>query len=374
MLINVTREFLNKLKMLYNLASGNNNLPHIKWDTANVLTAIGKIYNLSYKLGQEETGLIEEHPEKTFLLSREAAKFILSRHIGETLNIEVKGNNINVSINGKKINSSFLTVNSEAFPDIKDPDKLNVFAINGASFNQAIKLTNYAISNNNAKPIYTGLHFIAENGKLTIFSCDGYRAARVALPYQSEKNFTISVPRETINFLNTVTFGDAVNLSVDDGFLKAIIKLDDGTTLRTPLLSGEIIDHKSLFVKMKNKIVVNKAVFSEILKNVLLLQDSKLTQVKFTFSGNKGYVFLHTNFTTFNDEFEAKSSAPDEEFTIAFNPIYLKEAIDNIPEKEDGTITLHYTGSLSPIKINNGINDIQALVVPMRLPTNNTND
>lgn len=68
-------------------------------------------------------------------------------------------------------------MSSIEYPDLPTFEQTDMITVNAKTLREMIRQTVYAVSDNNAKPIYTGSLFEIEDGLFRIVAIDGYRMA-----------------------------------------------------------------------------------------------------------------------------------------------------------------------------------------------------
>ena len=235
---------------------------------------------------------------------------------------------------------------------------------------EAIKCTSHAISSNNSKPIYTALHFISDGTTLTVFSCDGCRAAIYQIPYESKNVFTISIPKESINILmSALTKNESANVMVIlSKNRQAAFIIDKQTVIRTTLLYGEILPYQSLFIEKMNVLKVNKTAVLNILKGIsTVLDDKNRTVVKIKMENSELNFSYNGTASEYSDCCSYEPVKGEEKFFIGMNLHYFTEALKAIPEDE---VEIHFTNEVSPVTITPAVKTErrkEVIVLPMRI-------
>lgn len=373
--ITITEILKDKLSLMSKIYSSNRKDEKypmaIKFDEKGMLHAINTSVSLSYKLGSDEVGLIPSLPEKPFLLPDGAVKLLLATSLGTEVIIEVEKSVIGIKTSKKKTSARFAGLSVNTFPEIEAIDRsdLIVSQISSEYIERAIKATLFSVSSNNAKPIYTGLHFIAKSSQLTCFSCDGYTSA-IHQTKTDNAEFTISIPKDTIGLIQSClkSADENISLGVMTGGRKAVFILDSQTVLRTVLLTGELMDYKQFFKDKKYSFDVDSNELNNILKRMLVINDnSAMTPMTVLEISEKELILSYKGVKSeYVDQLEIEHGKfPEETVRIAFNINFLSDCIKAIGSKK---IRIGYDGPLAPALIKGtDVESPQGIIVPMRL-------
>ncbi len=255
-------------------------------------------------------------------------------------------------------------MNSAEYPDLPAFEENEGFEIDGEILKEMIRQTVYAVSDNNAKPIYTGSLFEIENKIFKIVAIDGYRMAIRQENVDSEVNSQFVVPGKTQQEVLRIIGGDEEKVYISVGQRNIMFKIGDYSII-SRLIEGTFLDYNSTIPKSgKTEVVVNTRLLINAVDRMSLLNSDKLqSPVRCNFVGEEIQLSCTSTIGKANDVISAPING--EEVEIGFNNRYLLEALRNI-DADEVKITLN--GGLSPMIITplQGDSFIN-LVVPMRL-------
>ncbi len=255
-------------------------------------------------------------------------------------------------------------MNSAEYPDLPEFEQTEEFEIDGNLLKEMIRQTVYAVSDNNAKPIYTGSLFEIENKTLKIVAVDGYRMAIRKEQIDSDENAQFVVPGKTQQEVLKIIGNDEENVSVIVGQRHIMFKIS-GYYVISRLIEGTFLDYNSTIPKTKKtEAAVNTRLLINAVDRMSLLNGDKIqSPVRCNFANGKINLSCTSSIGKANDVITA--SIDGEEVEIGFNNRYLLDALRNI-DADEVKITLN--GGLSPMIIApvKGEGFI-SLVVPMRL-------
>ena len=255
-------------------------------------------------------------------------------------------------------------MNSAEYPDLPAFEENEGFEIDAEILKEMIRQTVYAVSDNNAKPIYTGSLFEIENKVFKIVAIDGYRMAIRQENVDSEVNSQFVVPGKTQQEVLRIIGGDDEKVYISVGQRNIMFKIGEYSII-SRLIEGTFLDYNSTIPKTgKTEVVVNTRLLINAVDRMSLLNSDKLqSPVRCNFSGEEIHLSCTSAIGKANDVISAPVNG--EEVEIGFNNRYLLEALRNI-DADEVKITLN--GGLSPMIIKPLQGDsFISLVVPMRL-------
>lgn len=345
---------------LSNKKSDNAYVEAIKIDKRGVMYAVNPVITISYKLSVGELGLTPQFPESDILIPAKGINILQNVSDNSEVTISESNNQLTIKTGkGKGGKSTFASMKANAFPKI---DGIGINAEKQNSFYcgdlvEAIKVTSQAISANPAKPLYNGLHFISDTANLTIFACDGYTASIYQIPYESDE-FTVSIPRECINLLNTAISKKESTASValrrtEMGRSAAFI-VDEQTIIITRLLDGNLVNYKEFFdCPLSHKVGAKKDALLNILKsiNIVAEKGTLITPTVLHFVSEGVCEFSYKNATSeYYDVLQlyCPKNTETAEMTIGMNSHFLTNAVKSMP---GNNIIIYYEQPLKQIKI-----------------------
>ena len=143
------------------------------------------------------------------------------------------------------------------YPDLPNVTEKETFSLPGETLKRLISQTNYAVSDNNAKPIYTGSLFEIENRELTVCAIDGFQMAISKETIDSGINTSFVLPGKTEKTLSSIVSDkDKINVSVDNRFISFAV---DNVIVYSRLIEGTFLDYKSTLPSETNTKVTIKS-------------------------------------------------------------------------------------------------------------------
>ena len=256
------------------------------------------------------------------------------------------------------------------YPELPTVDYQKTITLTEKNLKNMISQTNFAVSDNESRPIHTGALFEAEKGLLTIVAIDGYRMAlrREALLNADTTLLSFVVPGTALGEVEKILSDNDNTVSVMLGS-KHIMFVIGGTVLISRRLEGEFHNYKnSIPHSEKYSIDVDRRIFVDAVERVSLLINDKLkSPVRCTFGDGVIKILSSTALGRASDECPVKGDG--ENLEIGFNNKYLLEALKAAPAD---LVRIKITSSISPCVIvpADANNNFLYMTMPVRLKAN----
>ena len=317
---------------------------------------------------------IESTNEDDFRIEQEGSIIIQGKYIldivrklpDKYINIEVI-DELKIVIYTENSEFNLNGINESEFPNIGLEESKKKVLIKASVFKDIVNQTAFAASNEESKPVLTGINFNIVGDILECNSTDSYRLARkiVKLNTISEENYNIVIPSHNIlEFSRIIDDEDSdIELHIFNnkilfktGNLKFESRLINGTY---PNTSNLLPDDSYLVVS------TNLNAFYDVIDRVSILTSDK----------EKNIVTLETN----GDMLILKSSSVEigrveekmpitknnsENIKISFSAKYMMEALKSFSTE---TVDIHFVGEIKPILIKSSEDEtLTQLVLPIR--------
>ena len=258
-------------------------------------------------------------------------------------------------------------INKKEYPNISLEDNKTFVKIDTKSFKTLINQTAFATSNDESRPILTGI-----NIKITgnIFECsatDSYRLAKKQIMLENfvDENYNIIIPsKNVIEFIKILSDTDkTLEIHV---FNNKILFKNDNLLFQSRLISGNFPNVNNLiptdsYLKITAELedlysVIDRAsiLTSDKEKNVVTLETNKNLLIMKSSSAEIGRVEEKMNIEKDNEE----------EIKISFSAKYMMDALKSFEGKK---VELSFVGEVKPIIIKDiEDKDLIQLVLPIR--------
>ena len=286
----------------------------------------------------------------------------------EDINLEVVDDaKVLIYTDDERIKYDLNTINKNDYPNVDLEKSENCIILDTDILLDIVKETAFATSNDESRPVLTGISLKINGDLLECVATDSYRLAKkeIRLKKAVDDNYNIIIPGRNIIELSRIidTSSKEIKLHI---FNNKILFENNDLLFQSRLISGNypptsksIPDEFNLVVTANLQELYNVIEQASILttdkeKNIVSLstKDNVLT-VK-SVSNEKGKAEMKMNVKKNNDE----------DITIAFSAKYMMEALNALNTEE---IEISFVGEVKPIVLNNSKKDgLIQLVVPIR--------
>lgn len=235
------------------------------------------------------------------------------------------------------------------FPNYNVLNDTEALKVDCSEFISVISCINYATSNNEKRPILTGVNF----GEYVV-ATDSFRLARI----NKDLGLRCTIARSDIDNLISILKGSEEVL-IRNTKNTATFEFDD-TIYISRLLDGNYPDTSRLIAKdCYYTIKVDRQRLIESIERINIFNEERSTMI---LDANNGVLKLSSNATQVGDATDLLECECNNNIKFACNGNYLKEALSKF--KKD-TIELNLVSNIKPITIKE--NDMVALVLPVKV-------
>ena len=235
------------------------------------------------------------------------------------------------------------------FPHFNVLNDIDGLKVNCSEFISVISSINYATSNNEKRPILTGINF-SEFAVAT----DSYRLARI----NKDLGLRCTIARSDIDNLISILKGSE-SVLIRNNNNTATFEFGD-TIYQTRLLDGNYPDTSRLIAKdCYYTIKVDRQRLIESIDRVNIFSGEHAIVI---FEANNNILKLQSSTTQIGNANELIDCENNDKIKFACNGNYLKEALDKF---KNDTVELNLVSNVRPITIQE--NDMIALVLPVKV-------
>ena len=256
---------------------------------------------------------------------------------------------------------------AEDYPDLPDVNSGRPIQIPQCKLKELISGTIFAVSENQGRPIHTGVKFEVTDTSITAIAVDGFRLARRTWhPEESTgRNLSFVVPAAGLKEVEKIV-SDSEDMAAFTLGTKHILFQIGNATLVCRLLDGEFLDWRRVVpTNCPVKLVAHVSDLASSVERVgLIVSEKYKSPVRCVFSHNE--LLMRTNTTIGAAEDKCAIAGDGKELEIGFNVRYLADALRVIPSDE---VTLELTNGLSPIVLTpvDDKYDFAYMVLPVRI-------
>ena len=317
---------------------------------------------------------IENLKDEDFKIESEGSIIIQGKYIldivrklpDEYINIEVI-DELKILIYTENSEFNLNGISESEYPNIGLEESKKKIDIKSGCFKNIVYQTAFATSNEESKPVLTGINFNIVGDVLECNSTDSYRLARkvIKLDKESDDSYNIVIPSHNILEFTKILGDDEDNVELHifsnkilfkTGNLKFESRLINGTYPNT----SNLLPNESFLVVSTNLNDFYNAIdrvsilTSDKEKNIVTLETKDNTLILKSSSAEIGRV----------EEKMTISKNNDEDISISFSARYMMEALKSFSTEN---VDLHFVGDIKPILIKSVDDEtLTQLVLPIR--------
>jgi len=272
-----------------------------------------------------------------------------------------------VSIRAGYASFTISAESADDYPELPDVNEGRAIRIPQNKLKELISGTLFAVSENQGRPIHTGVKFEVTDTSITTVAVDGFRLARRTFhPEESlGRQLSFVVPAAGLKEVEKILVDTENNAAFTLGTKHILFQLGSAT-LVCRLLEGEFLDWRRVVpTGCPIKLVANVGDLASSVERVgLIVSEKYKSPVRCVFSHNE--LLMRTSTTIGAAEDKCSIAGDGKELEIGFNVRYLADALRVIPSEE---VTLELTNGLSPIVLTpvDEKYDFAYMVLPVRI-------
>lgn len=282
-----------------------------------------------------------------------AAKYfseIIRRLPGEMVEV-LSAENKSVTIKSKRAQYDLVCMPYEDFPLIQALQNGNAFEIPESAFKSMIQKTTFACSQDDARPVFTGVLMEIENETVNMVATNTHRLAFCTgtIGNREMNPLKVIVPAKFLNELNKIFSADTEEpVAIKWHQNKLAFEFKD-IYMETQLIEGKFPNYQQVIPKsFKTDMIIHTGSLAESVERAsLLTRDGDYNVVKMDIRD------MEVSITSNNPDVgaayeESEATVNGEHMTIAFNARYVLDALKAINSPE---ITFSFTSPLTPALI-----------------------
>ena len=273
----------------------------------------------------------------------------------------------NISVKCGKSQFNILGISAEDYPELPSFDTVNSIRLPQRILKDMINKTIFAVSTDEARPIYTGTLFEVEEKRLTLVSVDGYRLARRTeeLADSRLESCTFVVPGSTLSDVEKICSEEDGDVSISVGSRHISFEIGD-TVVVSRRLEGEFLNYRrSIPDAFKYEIKIDRTEFMASIDRVsLIVSEKNSSPVRMTVGDGTIDCLCVTPIGRAEDVCTCEGNG--EGLLIGFNDRYMKDAL-KAAGKDELKLCINSAASPCIIKAADGSEDFTYMVLPVRL-------
>lgn len=255
---------------------------------------------------------------------------------------------------------------AEDYPELPDVSSGRSVRLAQNDMKELISGTIFAVSENQGRPVHTGVKFEVNDDTVSAIAVDGFRLARRTCKVEGiGRTMNFVVPAQGLKEVEKI-LADTDEEAMFTLGEKHILFQMGCATLICRLLDGEFLDWRRVVpTNCPIKLVANVAEMTSAIERVgLIVSEKYKSPVRCMFRDQ--VLQLKTNTTIGAAEDRCSFAGDGKDLEIGFNVRYLADALRAVPSEE---VVLELTNNLSPIVMTpvDDKKDFSYMVLPVRI-------
>ena len=279
----------------------------------------------------------------------------------------VVDDNYKVSIRAGYASFTISAESAEDYPELPDVGFGKSVRIPQTALKDMISGTIFAVSENQGRPIHTGVKFEVEDDAISAIAVDGFRLARRTYHTEAPIGRTMSfvVPAQGLKEVEKILTDSDEDAAFILGEKHILYQLGNATVI-CRLLEGDFLNWRKVIpTNCPIQLTAHVSDLASSIERVGLIVSEKYKSPVRCVLGSQ-VLYLRTNTTIGAAEDQCAIAGDGKELEIGFNVRYLADALRVIPSEE---VVLELTNGLSPIVLTpaDEKHDFAYMVLPVRI-------
>ena len=342
-------------------------LAGIKFELENKgLTLTASDNDITIKVFIEKNDDMDIDKEGSIIIQGKYILDIVRKLPDEFINIEVV-DDLKIIIYTENSEFNLNGINKNEYPNINLEESKSPITISSKEFKSIISQTSFASSNDESRPILTGINFKILGNILECNSTDSYRLARKIINLNNvvEENYNIVIPSKNLLEFIKIMDENEENLELHVFSNKVLIKYSN-LLFQSRLISGTYPNTANLLPEEFMLSITTKIsdLYGVIDRASILTSDKEKNIVTFEIDDNKLYVRSSSAEIGKVEEKMYIEKNNDENLKISFVAKYMMEALKSF---DDDIVEISFVGEVKPIILKSQKDEgLTQLVLPIR--------
>ena len=332
-----------------------------------ILTASDNDITIQTVINIEDNDDIKVEKEGSIIIQGKYILDIVRKLPDKYINIEVV-DELKILIYTENSEFNLNGINEKEYPNINLDESKSKILINNKVFKSIVNQTAFATSNEETKPVLTGINFNINDDVLECNSTDSYRLARkiVKLEKPSLENFNIVIPSHNIIEFSRILDEDEdenIEMHISGGkvlFIYKNIKFQSRLINGTYPNTSNLIPNDELLVIRTNL----NDLYSVIDRASILTSDKEKNTVTLETNGNILTLKSSSQEIGRVEEKMEVEKNNNEDIRISFSAKYMMEALKSF---STDIVEIHFVGEIKPILVKSSEDEtLTQLVLPIR--------
>lgn len=244
----------------------------------------------------------------------------------ETLAIEISAGDGKYKLSGE---------NAEDFPKIPEVEDASTIHLPASVLSEAISKTIFAVSNDELRPAMAGVLVQFNEQSVEFVSTDAHKLVKYTrTDIGADKVASIILPKKALSLLRSTLPMEDSSVSIEYNGTNAFFKFGD-IHLICRLVDERYPDYEAVIPTVNpNKLTVDRALFLNTLRRVVIFANKTTHQVRLKISGSE--LNISAEDLDFSNEAHERLSCQyeGEDIEIGFNAKFLVEMLSNLSSEE----------------------------------------
>jgi len=296
---------------------------------------------------------------------------ILKEFPEQPLTFNINKENLLVDIVSENGKYSIPGVSAEDFPQLPElKDNVNSISLTSEIMNQGISKTIFAASDDELRPVMTGVYVALSPEHITFVASDAHKLVRYRrTDVKAETEASFILPQKPAGLLKNILPKDesAVNLQFDEK--NAYIEFD-GYKLVCRLVEGNYPNYEAVIPKDNpNKLIVDRLDFYNSLRRVSVFSNQASNLIKLSMTANELTISAQDIDFSISAYERIKCELEGNEMEMGFKSLFLIEILSNLTSAD---VIMNMSdpsraGILVPAESENEHEDVLMLLMPMMI-------
>jgi DNA polymerase-3 subunit beta len=303
----------------------------------------------------------------TTVLSSKYFSEIIRKMPGDTVEISSSDNTSTVSIKSENANYELVSMPYKEFPTIQLIQTGYIFEISEDILKNMIRKTTFACSQDDARPVFTGVLVEIENENINMVATNTHRLAfcKGKIDNHTMNSLKVIVPAKIMIELNKILSSESEEKIIIKWHQNKLAFQFRDIYMETQLIDGQFPNYQQVIPKnFKTELYIQTNTLAGIVERAsLLTRDGDYNVVKMDIKDMKIIVTSNNPEVGAGHE-EAEATTKGEQITIAFNARYILEVLKVIDNSE---VEFYFTSPLTPSIIKpRGQEQFMYVITPVR--------
>lgn len=275
------------------------------------------------------------------------------------INLNLTDNKLQITTD--KYQSTINGVGAEDFPVMPAITDGQSWSVDASTLKAGLQQVIVAASNDEARPVLTGVYFQTVDGQLYLAATDSYRLAEKRL-MATDEDINLLVPANALQDLLRVLGDndDQVEIVHDD---QQVLFRTSGVELVARMIEGKYPDYRKLIpASFATSATLKRSELTNITKVSSLFARESAGSI--TINVEQDQVSIHSVASQLGENTSSATADTSGEASITLNSRYLLDGLNTIP---GDTITFGFNGKLEPSMLSDpAVDDYIHIVMPLK--------